>query len=1177
MGDEPGAADLRIYLFGDVRLVYEGAPYKVTAPPKTLPLLAYLILHAGSPLERDSVAFCLWPDETEEHARANLRRHLYHLTRVLPRPAGQPWLESSAESLQWNAASAWVDVFAFRRFHADRDFEAAVALYSGDLLEHCDDEWVLPEREALRTDYVNALYALVVEHRSRRQWASAIRRARVLLQADPWREDTVRQLMSVQYESGDRAGALQTYAEFRRRLRKEMAVDPMPETRALWERITSNAPLSELPRPPSAPSSPSHTGASPPSLPFVGRRRELERLGSLWDRAAHGTTTFALVEGEAGIGKSRLAAELALRVEAEGGRVVWGTTGCPESGPYQALSGALRQALPLITALPLDPRLLAAAATLVPELRLRRTDLPRLAPAKAEDERHRLLEAVAGILAALATSRPLLVVLEDLHWAGEATLKGLALVASLLRPASLFVLVTYREEEVTGAHPLRWLQRELTRLGPVPRITPRRLAREDVENLVAQLPALNASPGLPERLHERSEGHCLFLALLIGDMLDVRGADSKAIPPGDSATSPPAVPSELERLIAARLARLSASARSLADVAAVIGQGFGIDLVSAVSGWSMDQVLDGVNELLDHRLIRELAAPESFQYAFSHHLIGESIYGAMPSAAATARHRRIARVLAEQTEGAEPENAAELARHFERGGEPDRAAAFYVAAARYALKLYADAEALAHLELALSLSSDLRTQADALLLLEQIHARGGLRGDQTKDLAALERLADELQDAHLRVAILERRIVMERALGNRDREERGVEEFGRAARGLGERRWMARSRLAAASYAMHTGRLEPARMAAQEALEILDGLGDADSEVEGLCLLADIQTQLGRLDEAESLLERARKTAETGGQPALVARAYLAVSRAAIMQHQFARCLEAAQAARSLFLLVHDREGEADALVRQASVLARLQRYEEARVANRGAGMLYEAIGKDEGRAGQLVGEGSLAARLGLLETAEERLLAAEHIFQRLGELRGLTVCALNLGFLYLVQRRVPEAEACARRALDHAHALNHKIFTAQALANLGAVEREMGLLDRALEHMVQSLRTLEDMSRPADLVNDLADLALTYLAKGAREDAKRAVDRMLSAAEESLDAAFWPQGLLWTAARVYRACGKRKRAAELLQRARDYALKVDNSLEDATLREHYKRLPVNQEIFKAYDSGQWP
>ncbi|HXW52389.1 MAG TPA: AAA family ATPase [Candidatus Acidoferrales bacterium] len=1163
---------LRVFLFGHPRIEWDDKPLKFSAPPKTLPLLAYIILHRASPLTRDSIAFTLWQDETEEDARANLRRHLYHLQRALPAADQAPWIVVGSDSLQWNPdGAAWVDVLAFARLVTQTEtLEQAVDLYAGDLLESYYDDWVFADRERLRNEYLNALYALTVDHRSRRLWPSAVRHVRAILQTDPWREDAVRQLMSVQYDSGDRAGALQTYADFQRKLRAEMAVDAMPETTALHDLIVRNAPLTDV-VPPGSPDAPAR-GQSLPALPFVGRQAAMEQLRTLWNRAARGSPALAFIEGEAGIGKSRLAAELALRVESEGGRVLWGPTSFPESVPYQGLAEALRQALPLITALTIDPNALSAVAALVPELRAKRPDLPVLAAANPDDERRRLLAGIAETLAALARSRPLLLIIEDVHWAGEATLAALRYLGSITSPIALLLVTTNREEEVPRGHALRALQRDLTSLGVAVRIAPARLQAYDIEKLVAQFPQLANTAGLAAALHARSEGNCLFLAQMIGDIIEA--------PPGrDTATSESAemrLPGGLRSVIDARLGRISEDARSLAEVCAVIGRGFNVELVCEVSGWSKDKVYEAFDELLDRRLIRELPKRGSFEYSFAHHLIQDAVYALIPRDALVARHRRTGRVLADASQAGEL--AAEIARHFDLGEDRAAAGRFYLDAARYALSLFADSEALAHLARALELAGqDDRLAAEALLAQEAIQNRQGAREHQARSLERLDAIADRLDDLELQSQVLWRRIARERAMGNRVEEARLIDRLAARASERGASTWSARARLARALHAMHMGQLEPARENAELALAALERAGDPESEVECLCLLVDLDTQMGEIARAEDVLRRAQQAARSGAYPALVGRAHLAVARSAIMQHQFDRCAQACDEALLLFRSVGDREGEADALARRGSVLARLQRYEEARRENEAAAAIYESIGKDEGRAGELINGASLDTRLGLLDEAENKLLAADRIFERLGELRGLTVCALNLSFVYLVRRDLERAGSFARRGLELANKLQHKAFTAQALANLGAVERDRGQHDSALEFMQQGLALQETLSRPADLVNDLSDMALAYLMKGDFENARLTADRMLAGAEQSTDASFWPQGLFWTAALVYRACGKKKRASEFLGKARDYAHKLENVVDDPAIRERYNQLPVNLMILNASEKGDWP
>jgi DNA-binding SARP family transcriptional activator len=380
---------LRIHLFGQLHVFDDDTLVRLRAPPKVVPLWAYLLLHRSVPVARDTLAAILWPDETEAHARANLRRHLYHLQRALPpAPPDRPWLLSDAETIRWNpTVDSWLDVAEFERLsQADDCLADAVALYAGDLLEHVYDDWLFYEREHLRAMYHASLDRLILRCRSERAYPQAISYTQQFLASDPLREDVVRQLIALRYEAGDRAGALQEYERFARLLRAELAVEPMPETVALYEAVARNA---RLPGGILAPAAPPETDKSVEqmTLAFVGREAELAELRVWWSRAARGRGGLALVGGEAGIGKTRLAEELARLVEAQGGRVLRGATMFTEPVPYQAIVDALRSALPLVAGLEIRPIWLAAVAPLLVDLKARRPDLPALAPLDPGRER----------------------------------------------------------------------------------------------------------------------------------------------------------------------------------------------------------------------------------------------------------------------------------------------------------------------------------------------------------------------------------------------------------------------------------------------------------------------------------------------------------------------------------------------------------------------------------------------------------------------------------------------------------------------------------------------------------------------------------------------------------------------------------------------------------------------
>ncbi|MEZ4644939.1 MAG: tetratricopeptide repeat protein [Chloroflexota bacterium] len=314
---------LHIHLFGHVRLLVDGRSYRFQGLPKTTPLLAYLLLHRETAVSRDHLAFLLWDDVPESEARANLRRHLHDLRRALP--DGTNWVLSDAKSVQWNpAAPTWFDVAEFERLCQDTNrLTEAITLCTGDLLQSLYDDWILPERERLQALYFATLERLITREWERGDLAQAMVHARQLLSRDPLREDVLRSYMLLRAESGDRAGALQLYQQFKTRLDEELGVEPMPETVAVYDRVAHHQPpaddLDVQPRPvlaaSPAPPAPGISQPPPNNLParlnsFVGRQDELMLVCRLLG-TAETAVRLLTITGPGGTGKTRLATEAA--------------------------------------------------------------------------------------------------------------------------------------------------------------------------------------------------------------------------------------------------------------------------------------------------------------------------------------------------------------------------------------------------------------------------------------------------------------------------------------------------------------------------------------------------------------------------------------------------------------------------------------------------------------------------------------------------------------------------------------------------------------------------------------------------------------------------------------------------------------------------------------------------
>ncbi len=282
------SAPFRLHLFGTPALCGGGVTTRLAVPAKAVALLAILVVHPGSPQLRSRLAEILWPEITDEEARANLRRHLHLLVKTLPPSA----LALTKNSACWNGEQLGCDVVEFSRLSSDpRTFARAVALRQGELCVGVHDDALEPERKALDERYVAMLTDLAYASYKTGRHPDARLYLERLVAADPLDERHVRALMSLSRETGDRAGALREYNVLAARLRTELDVEPERETTQLFQEILYA----------------SEAGSTPHNLTgetnsFVGREAELEEVGTrLRDHR------LVTILGPAGIGKTRLA------------------------------------------------------------------------------------------------------------------------------------------------------------------------------------------------------------------------------------------------------------------------------------------------------------------------------------------------------------------------------------------------------------------------------------------------------------------------------------------------------------------------------------------------------------------------------------------------------------------------------------------------------------------------------------------------------------------------------------------------------------------------------------------------------------------------------------------------------------------------------------------------------
>jgi DNA-binding SARP family transcriptional activator len=712
------ASELCVQLLGEFDVTHGRERLDTLTSPRLQSFLAYLLLHRGAPQSRQHIAFLFWPDSTDSQARTNLRKALYDLRQALPE--ADTFVDADDHTVRWRVDAPLVlDVAAFEEALAEseqaaRDDDArarqalarAADLYEGDLLPGCYDDWIQAERERLHARHLGALEQLAELHEQARDVRAAIETAQRLLRHDPLHEPAYRRLMRLHAAQGDRAGALHVYHTCVTILERELGVEPGEATQRAHQRLleTEAAPLAADRALPEAgvvteAAAPEPEAARLPglvaSVPLVGRHPEWAQLVATWQQAARGESHALLVEGEAGIGKSRLAGELARWLARQGIRTAAARCYAAEGAlPYAPVVAWLR-ALPLPA---LEPAWMSELARLLPELLDQYTELSLPGPMTEPWQRQRLFEALARAM--LGSARPLLLLLDDLQWSDAETREWLHYLLRYDPQAPLLVLGTVRTEELGTKHPLlAWIQ-SLRHDEQLTEIELGRLDQEDTLNLAEHVAAHDLPPELASCIHGETGGNPLYVVEIVRARLAVD--ELEPVCPLQE------LPPRIQGAIEARLGQLSPQARVLADVAAVAGRGFSLGLLRASTGIEEDAAIVALDELWQRRVVAEEGAAA---YDFTHDKLREVAYAGLSPVRRRQLHGHLAEALEQLHAGDLDPVAEEIAAHHDRAGQVEQAIPFYLHAGQVARRIYANGEATRHFERALELLAGVTTLA----------------------------------------------------------------------------------------------------------------------------------------------------------------------------------------------------------------------------------------------------------------------------------------------------------------------------------------------------------------------------------------------------------------------------------------------------------------------------------
>lgn len=1003
--------DAKEQFMSDLKIALLGTPYVehlghqlVFRDRKTLALLAFLATE-GNMQKRQKLARFFWPESDAAHGRTALRLTLLHLRQALEEgafPGHQTHLIVTHDSLGCDITSGIeLDLHALetaygltRKSPSAETMSAearetmiahlrnAAALYRGDFLEDLTlrdtinfDNWVGRQRQYWSNRIERIFDRLTQLQSTQGAFEQAIVTAERWRSLDPLNEEMYFRLMQLHLALGNRITALKIYETCVEILLTELHAKPSPKLLALAERIRNAATSYENKR--HTPDGQSESGSRPSlHVPFVGRGAEFSQLMALHKLASSGKPQVVMIEGEAGIGKSRLATAFLDWTRVQGAEVLMGKAYKTHRRlSYQPLLDALR------TWVEREPHLhqflsipwLAELSRLLPELRERYPDLPlptideTFAPA-------RLLEALARLGQACAAQKPLLIFVDDIQWTDEATLDTLHyLFKHWTERATPTLLLLVRRTETRSLEP--WLAEGLAmlksvaslsrlELGPLSSQALLQIVRsfsQEEEKQGERLP-LSIEPFLqqhrvasstlsPERfsdwLFAETRGQPFYTVALLEALLErgslvprqIQGkrwvfeAQTSLLQPERHGRL---LPANIHEMIQSRMIRLSPAARELLAAGAVLDHDFSFEQLCQIAHLSTKDGLAALDEamesLLLHESHREFEKRRDTTYVFAHDKIREVVYIKAGEARRRIFHRRALELL--EQAGV---SAAELAYHALASGATEAAFHWSITAGDETSKVFAVRDAIGHYEQARLLIAERGIQAPAAVIAH-LFTRLGRAHEHLNNSKAAQAIyqtmletARKLQDPVMECAALNRLAVLlsedfsqlESAMALLQ-EALEVAEHHHDRAGLAETQWS----LARVYY--YILNLEASLVHGKQAYALARELGQQGLIAKSLNVLAYTTRALGQWEEAAAIAGEARQLSAVQGDRMMEADSLSRIADACINCGRPHEGVEAARLAYTISLEIEHPWGQANSGYQLVRGLVETGAYEEA-------------------------------------------------------------------------------------------------------------------------------------------------------------------------------------------------------------------------------------------------------